>query len=115
MKSLPSERLQHAAAAMRGDFDGAREPMRALRDLINVCEVALGSDTFGPNPDEAAVLRRAQDGFSALRRLFGDHRLAEDVADNAMVEPELGDAPAAERQASATWVNPRRIRPTRRS
>ncbi|HYM31831.1 MAG TPA: hypothetical protein VEU47_11050 [Candidatus Cybelea sp.] len=63
-----------------GDFDGSREPLRALRDLIGDCECGA----FEGNPD---VLRRAQDAFTALRALFGDVRPAEDIAFAKMIEP----------------------------
>jgi hypothetical protein len=66
------------------DFDGAREPMRALRDLISSCEMVFGDDN-----GEQDILRRAQDGFTTLRKLFGDNRLAEDTAFGSMREPPL--------------------------
>lgn len=62
-----------------GDFDGAREPMRAIRDLINDCEAAFNCDSD--------VLQRAQAAFTALRALFGDNRPGEEIADAEMWEP----------------------------
>jgi hypothetical protein len=67
---------------MSEEFDGAREPMRALRDLINACEGIFGDDN-----GEQAILSRAQAGFDSLRKLFGDTRLAEDTAHGPMIEP----------------------------
>jgi hypothetical protein len=62
-------------------FDATREPMRAIRDLIAQCELtALFIDDF-------EVLERAQVAFTALRKLFGDERPAEEIADAAMIEP----------------------------
>lgn len=64
-------------------FDGAREPMRALRDLISAAEAAgwVGDDD---------ILSRARDGFTTLRNLFGDNRPADQIADlEAMIEPPL--------------------------
>jgi hypothetical protein len=68
------------------NFDGAREPMRALRDLISACETV-----FGPDRHEQGILERAQDGLSALRKLFGDTRPAEEIAFAQMVEPPSFD------------------------
>lgn len=73
------------------DFDGAKEPMRALRDLINVCEGIFGDDN-----DEQAILRRAQDGFTTVRKLFGDSRPAEMIAFAAMLEPDISVLQAAD-------------------
>jgi hypothetical protein len=68
------------------DFDGGREPMRALRDLISVCE-----GLFSTDPGEQALLSRAQDGFTALRALFGDTRPADRIEETAaMPEPHFG-------------------------
>jgi hypothetical protein len=65
------------------DFDGAAEPMRAIRDLISSCEGVFGADC-----DEDAILRRARDGFASLRKLFGDERAGEEIAEAAMIEPK---------------------------
>ncbi|MDP1866962.1 MAG: hypothetical protein Q8L13_11565 [Bradyrhizobium sp.] len=73
------------------DFDGAREPMRALRDLIVECEGMIGAAGRG-----ADVLRRAQDAFAALRARSGDIRPAEDIAFAAMIEPGFGAKPVRE-------------------
>lgn len=75
------------------EFNGAKEPMRALRDLIDFCEATMGS-THGGDPAEQAILARAQDGFTTLRKLFGDARLAEDInRRDEMIEPaDLIDA-----------------------
>jgi hypothetical protein len=56
--------------------------MRALRDLIVACEC-----TFGADHGEQAILRRAQDAFTALRAEFGDTRPAEEIAEGEMHEP----------------------------
>lgn len=68
---------------MTEGFDGAREPMRALRDLIVACEA---SDYFGLGA-EADMLDRARDAFAALRAEFGDKRPSEDIAEAVMHEP----------------------------
>ncbi|EJN07916.1 hypothetical protein PMI42_07446 [Bradyrhizobium sp. YR681] len=68
---------------MAEQFNGAAEPMRAIRDLISDCE--CGAFEKG-NPD---VLRRAQEGFTALRALHGDTRPAENIAFAAMREPDF--------------------------
>lgn len=73
---------ENEAADERRMFDGAKEPMRALRDLINACELY-----FHDAPAEQETLRRAQDGFTALRKLFGDNRPGEEIADAVMIEP----------------------------
>lgn len=72
---------------MNDDFDGAREPMRAIRDLISACE-----GLFGADQTSVGALRRAQDGFATLGKLFGDERPAEDIGDvfgdvQPMIEP----------------------------
>lgn len=64
------------------DFDGAAEPMRAIRDLISACEAVFGADC-----GEDAILRRARDGFGTLRKLFGDERAGEEIAEATMIEP----------------------------
>jgi hypothetical protein len=69
------------------DFDGRREPMRALRDLINLCEQTFPLENGGR--EEQEIIAQAQNGFTTLRKLFGDNRLAEDVAHGPMVEPPL--------------------------
>jgi hypothetical protein len=66
------------------NFNGASEPMRAIRDLISACEGIFGDDN-----GEQVILSRAQEGFETLRKLFGDNRLAEDTAFGAMIEPPL--------------------------
>src|SRR4051812_40634656 len=75
---------ENEAADQRRLFDGAREPMRALRDLIGLCE-----QTLWPDAEEDAIVSRAQAGFDSLRKLFGDTRLAEDSAFGPMIEPPL--------------------------
>jgi len=64
------------------DFAATREPLRAIRDLISACEGVFGADV-----GEDALLRRAQDGFTSLRKLFGDNRPGEEIAFAAMLEP----------------------------
>lgn len=71
------------------DFNGAREPMRAIRDLITYCEVTSGACSAG----ELALLSRAQAGFTTLRRLHGDNRTGEEIAEAAMIEPQMYRAP----------------------
>lgn len=63
-------------------FNGASEPMRALRDLIALCELTMRTDAH-----QETILQRARDGFTVLRRVFGDERPAEEIADAAMIEP----------------------------
>ncbi|MGJ5000535.1 hypothetical protein ACQR10_04375 [Bradyrhizobium sp. HKCCYLRH2060] len=70
---------------MSGDFDGAREPMRAIRDLIVCCEANSGFEGVEPG----SKLARAQAAFTALH---GDTRPAEDIADAAMIEPSSAAA-----------------------
>lgn len=64
---------------MAETFNGDVEPMRAIRDLINACEVEFQHDKD--------VLGRAREGFTALRKLFGDSRPGDEIADAAMMEP----------------------------
>lgn len=66
---------------MTEQFDAKAEPMRAIRDLIVLGESIL-SDAA-----ECEILERAQVGFSRLRKLFGDARLAQDCAHGPMIEP----------------------------
>jgi hypothetical protein len=64
---------------MTDSFDANTQPMRALRDLIVMCE---------SEGREGPLLDRARDAFTALRAIFGDVRPAEDIADEqAMIEP----------------------------
>jgi hypothetical protein len=72
---------ENEAADERRMFYGAFEPMRALRDLISLCE-----QTFGGR-EEQEIIAQAQNGFTALRKLFGDTRPAEDIAGAGMLEP----------------------------
>lgn len=65
-------------------FDGAREPMRALRDLIVICEATFTVDT-----GQIAALARAQAALTALRAIHGDTRPAEAIAEGHMREPDL--------------------------
>lgn len=69
-------------------FDGTKELARALRDLIALCELTMGTGHDGI-AEEQAILSRAQEGFTTLRNLFGDSRAAEDIAFAKMVEPPL--------------------------
>jgi len=71
-----------AHATKTDDFDATREPLRAIRDLINACEGVFGADC-----GEDEILRRAQEGFTALRKLFGDNRTGEQIAEAQMREP----------------------------
>jgi hypothetical protein len=72
----------------RASFNGAPEPMRALRDLIAVCELTMGV-AHGGERAEQDILERAQDGFTTLREMFT--RLAEDIGDHEqMPEPPAG-------------------------
>lgn len=66
-------------------FDPAREPLRALRDLINSCETVFGTD-----PEETGILERAQAGLTALRALFGDTRPADTINDTETMAIEPG-------------------------
>ena len=70
-------------------FDAKREPMRAIRDLISAVEL---SGDF--QPGENVFLDRARDGFTALRKLFGDERPGEEIAAAAMIEPKIASVPA---------------------
>jgi hypothetical protein len=70
-------------ASAADDFDGSAEPMRAIRDLISACEAVFGADC-----GEDAILRRARDGFTTLRKLAGDERIGEEIAEAAMIEPK---------------------------
>lgn len=69
-------------------FDGAHEPMRAIRDLISMCEAYRDID-----PQDNAIIERAQAGFTTLRKLLGDDRPAEEIADGRMVEPQMRKEP----------------------
>ena len=71
-----------AHAANDQNFDASIEPMRAIRDLISACEGVFGADCGDDD-----ILRRAQDGFTALRKLFGDNRPGEEIAFARMAEP----------------------------
>jgi len=64
------------------DFNGAAEPMRALRDLINLVEATVF------DAEEEAIITRAQAAFTVLRALHGDARPAEEIAFAAMREPD---------------------------
>lgn len=77
--------------ATPGDFDGAAEPMRALRDLISACEAVFGADN-----GEDQLLARAQAGFTTLRRLFGDTRTGEEIAFAETSEPGEWAIPTVE-------------------
>jgi hypothetical protein len=68
---------------MAETFNGAAEPMRAIRDMIVLFEQHV---LF---IDDQEYLDRARDAFTALRKLFGDERPAEDIADAAMIEPPV--------------------------
>jgi hypothetical protein len=70
------------AVSMTETFDPACEPLRAIRDLINVCEAIFSADNA-----EQDIVERARTGFTTLRALFGDHRPAEDIAYAPMIEP----------------------------
>jgi hypothetical protein len=89
---IPSDRgpdftPENEAADERRMFNGAREPMRALRDLIALCELTMGV-AHGGERAEQDILERAQDAFTTIRELFGDTRLAEDIGDSEqMPEP----------------------------
>ncbi|MDI1265010.1 MAG: hypothetical protein PS018_17305 [bacterium] len=69
---------------MTSDFNGASEPMRAIRDLISACEAV-----FGPDAEEQGILARAQAGFTTLRGLHGDTRPAEDIGQADLREPDF--------------------------
>lgn len=60
--------------------------MRALRDLIAFCELTFGAD-HGGDAFTQALLDRAREALTALRKLAGDNRPAEDIAFAAMIEP----------------------------
>ena len=49
-------------------FDAAKEPLRAIRDLVRECEGIFDED------NEQHVLERARVALAALRALFGDDR-----------------------------------------
>jgi hypothetical protein len=63
-------------------FDPTREPLRAIRDLISAVEVMSLVDR-----EDEVILRRAQEAFGVLRKLFGDERPAEEIAYGPMIEP----------------------------
>lgn len=75
---------------MAEPFNGAAEPMRAIRDLIVACETVFGGD----DEYEQGYLNRARDGFTALRKLFDDSRPAEEIAEAEMIEPRIANVPA---------------------
>jgi hypothetical protein len=77
------------ASGFDGDFDGAREQMRALRDLISACEAVFGAHAY-----EQGVLARAQAGFTALRAMHGDTMPGELIAEAPMIEPKVASVPA---------------------
>lgn len=68
---------------MSNAFNGAREPLRAIRDLIVFCEELVMT------ADETAILERAQAALTTLRAIHGDARPAEDIAAGPMVEPSV--------------------------
>lgn len=69
---------------MADNFSGAAEPMRAIRDLISMCEMYRDID-----PPDDTILERAQAAFTELRALFGDLRTGEQIADaQKMREPQ---------------------------
>jgi len=63
---------------MADEFDASKEPLRSFRDLVTMCEEA---------GLECPELDNARRGFAALRTLFGDHRLNENVAHGPLIEP----------------------------
>lgn len=69
-------------------FDATREPLRAIRDLISMCEAYRDID-----PQDNATIERAQEAFTALRRLFGDNRPNEAVSMECPVEPAVASVP----------------------
>jgi hypothetical protein len=77
-------------------FDPTREPMRAIRDLIMLCELTISAD-HGGDAEEQAILECAQAGFTHIRKLFGDNRLAEQIAVGPMIEPDIASVPALTR------------------
>ena len=64
-------------------FDAAKEPLRAIRDLVRECEGIFDED------NEQHVLERARVALAALRALFGDDRPSEEVAYGPLIEPHL--------------------------
>jgi hypothetical protein len=88
---------------MAASFNGAAEPMRAIRDLISTCEAVLGDHN-----EDQAILERAQAGFTELRALFGDLRTGEQIADaQKMREPqsyeEMVTSGARAMSATTAW------------
>jgi len=71
-------------------FDPTAEPLRAIRDLICFCEL----DDIACSTEGAEALDSAREAFTALRKLFGDQRLAEAIADGPMIEPDIASVPA---------------------
>jgi hypothetical protein len=81
---------------MGEDFDAAREPMRAIRDLIVACESVFGADC-----GEDEILTRAQAGFSALRAEFGDMRPSDQIGEVAAMHEPRGMREALQLAAGA--------------